>query len=80
MLIEGSTWPLAKRGVLDGRKATTSWQDLESFSQRISKINIIAFRFLIEGENVTVRYRSLQFDFLLNFIEERFASALASDV
>ena len=78
--IEGGTWLLAKTGALDGRKATTHWEDLERFSDQFPKINVVADRFVVEGKYVSVGGASPSFDFLLSFIEENFAAALAYDV
>lgn len=78
--VEGGTWLLAKTGVLDGKKATTHWEDLERFSDEFSKIDVVADRFVVEQKYVTVGGASPSFDFLLSFIEKRFAAALAFDV
>ena len=78
--IEGGTWLLAKTGVLDGKKATTHWEDLESFSDEFAKIDVVADRFVTAGKYVTVGGASPSFDFLLTYIEEKFAATLAFDV
>ena len=78
--IEGGNWLLAKTGVLDGKKATTHWEDLENFSDEFSKIDVVADRFVIEGKYVTVGGASPALDFLLTLVEEKFAAALAFDV
>ena len=78
--IEGGTWLLAKTGALDSHKATTHWEDLERFSDEFSKIDVVADRFVVEGKYVTIGGASPSFDFLLNFIEEKFSAALAYDV
>ena len=78
--IEGSTWLLAKTGVLDGKKATTHWEDLENFYNEFPKIDVVADRFVVDGKYVTVGGASPSLDFLLTFIEENFSAALAYDV
>lgn len=78
--IEGGTWLLAKTGMLDGKKATTHWEDLENFSDKFSKIDVVADRFVAQGKYVTVGGASPSFDFLLTLIEEKFVAALAYDV
>ena len=78
--IEGGTWLLAKTGVLDGAKATTHWEDLENFSDKFPQIDVVADRFVVAGKFVTVGGASPALDFLLSFIEEKFAAALAFDV
>ena len=78
--IEGGTWLLAKTGVLDGAKATTHWEDLENFSDKFPQIDVVADRFVVTGKFVTVGGASPALDFLLSFIEEKFAAALAFDV
>ena len=78
--VEGGTWLLAKTGALDGMKATTHWEDLESFSDEFSNIDVVADRFVVESKYVTVGGASPAFDFLLTLIEEKFAAALAFDV
>ena len=71
---------MAKTGALDGKKATTHWEDLERFSDEFSKIDVVADRFVAGKKYVTVGGASPSFDFLLAFIEEKFVAALAYDV
>ena len=78
--VEGGNWLLAKTGVLDGKKATTHWEDLERFSDEFPNINVVADRFVADEKYVTIGGASPTFDFLLALIEEKFAAALAYDV
>ena len=78
--IEGATWLLAKTGVLESKKATTHWEDLEDFATSFPDIDVVSDRYVVEGKYVTVGGAAPVFDFLLSFIEERFTAAIAYDV
>ncbi|MEQ9608383.1 MAG: GlxA family transcriptional regulator [Kiloniellaceae bacterium] len=78
--IEAGSWLLARAGLLDGRAATTHWEDLEDFGQRFPEVNLLPDRFVIDGRVFTAGGASPSFDLMLHLIRSRFGYALALEV
>src|SRR6202020_3528400 len=49
--VESGPWLMAMAGLLDGRRATTHWEDLEDFAARFPNVDIQPDRFVV-GEPV----------------------------
>lgn len=78
--IEAGTWLLGYAGLLDGRAATTHWEDMEDFSMAFRQAQIIPDRYVIDGPIFTAGGASPGFDLMLHLIRSRFGMALALDV
>src|SRR3546814_19532708 len=70
--VEAGSWLLARAGLLDGRAATTHWEDLEDFAARFPEVAVRPDRFVIDGRRFTSRGASPTFDLLLHLIRSRF--------
>ena len=69
---------LAKTGVLDGKKATTHWEDIDDFRKSFPRIPIDAeARFVDEGRVVTSAGISAGIDMSLHLVERLAGEALA---
>ena len=44
---------LAEAGLLDGRRATVHWDDLEDFQTRYPRVEVVAERFVVDGSRAT---------------------------
>ena len=71
---------LAEAGLLDGRRATVHWDDLEDFQNRYPRVEVVAERFVVDGSRATTSGSLPSFDFMLDFIRRRDGLALASSV
>lgn len=78
--IEAGTWVLARAGLLDGRSATTHWEDLEDFTAAFPDIDVRPDRYVIDGKTVTAGGASPGFDLMLHLIATRLGMAVALDV
>ena len=78
--IEAGGWILARSGLLDGRSATTHWEDLEEFANRYPGIEVKPDRFVVDGRVFTTGGASPTFDFMLYLIRMRFGYPLAMEV
>lgn len=78
--VESGSWALARLGLLDGRKATTHWEDLEDFALTYPRIEVIPDRFVIDGNTFTSGGASPSFDFMLHLIRCRYGRQLALEV
>lgn len=75
--IESGSWILARLGLLNGRKATTHWEDLEDFALKYPQIQVMPDRFVIDGNTFTSGGASPSFDFMLYLIRCRYGQQLA---
>jgi transcriptional regulator GlxA family with amidase domain len=78
--IESGSWILGAMGALDGRRATTHWEDLEDFAARFLETDVRADRYVIDGGILTAGGASPAFDLMLHLIRSRFGYAAALDV
>ncbi len=73
-------WLLGRSGLLNGRKATAHWEELEDFSQAFPALTVLGDRFVTDGKFWTSGGASPTFDMMLHLITQRLGSALALDV
>ena len=78
--VEAGSWLLARAGLLDGRAATTHWEDLEDFAARFPDVDLRPDRFVIDGRIFTSGGASPSFDLMLHLIRSRFGYPLALEV
>ena len=78
--VEAGTWLLGRAGLLEGRTATTHWEDLEDFAARFPGCNVRPDRYVIDGAVMTAGGASPVFDLMLHLIRSRHGMALALDV
>jgi transcriptional regulator GlxA family with amidase domain len=78
--IEAGSWILARSGLLDGKSATTHWEDMEEFATRFPKVDLKPDRFVIDGSVFTTGGASPTFDFMLYLIRKRYGYPLAIEV
>lgn len=78
--IEAGSWLLARCGMLDGREATTHWEDQEEFATRFPRVRLKADRFVIDDNIFTTGGASPTFDFMLYLIRSRYGYPLALEV
>ncbi|MGH6760777.1 MAG: GlxA family transcriptional regulator [Phyllobacterium sp.] len=78
--IEAGSWVLAKAGLLNGRKATTHWEDLEAFSQRFPDVEMQSDRWVRDGAFLTTGGAAPALDMMLALIRARHGYSIALDV
>ncbi len=78
--VEAGPWLMARAGLLDGRPATTHWEDLEDFQARHPAVIVRPDRYVIDGTIATAGGASPIFDLMLHLIRERFGYTTALDV
>ena len=78
--VESGCWLLGRSGLINGRKATAHWEELEDFSQAFPELEVIGDRFVIDGKYWTSGGASPTFDMMLHLVAERLGPALALDV
>lgn len=78
--IEAGTWLLGRAGLLNGRQATTHWEDMEDFAAAFPEADIRPDRYIIDGPVFTAGGASPAFDLMLYLIRTRLGIAIALDV
>lgn len=78
--IEAGTWLLGRAGLLNGRKATTHWEDMEEFTLAFPEAEVVTDRYVIDGAIFTSGGASPTFDLMLHLIRSRCGMAVALDV
>jgi transcriptional regulator GlxA family with amidase domain len=78
--VEAGTWLVARAGLLEGRAATTHWEDMEDFSAAFPGADVRPDRYVIDGPVFTCGGASPTFDLMLHLIRSRLGMAVALDV
>jgi AraC family transcriptional regulator, glycine betaine-responsive activator len=78
--IEAGAWVLGLAGLLDGRAATTHWEDLEEFAARFPLANVRPDRWVIDGPVFTAGGAMPALDLMLALIRARQGFSTALDV
>lgn len=78
--IEAGTWLVGRAGLLEGRAATTHWEDLEDFAAAFPGADVRPDRYVIDGPVFTSGGASPTFDLMLHLIRARLGMAVALDV
>ncbi len=78
--IEAGSWLLARAGLLDGRHATTHWEDLEDFTLRFPQVFVSPERYVIDPPVCTTGGASPTFSMMLRLIRSRYGYPLALEV
>ncbi len=75
--IEAGTWLLGRAGLLEGRNATTHFEDMEDFRACFPSANIRQDRYVIDGPVFTSSGASPTFDLMLHLIRSRQGVSMA---
>jgi transcriptional regulator GlxA family with amidase domain len=78
--IEAGSWVLGHAGLLDGRAATTHWEDLEDFALAFPRTDVRPDRYVIDGLLFTAGGAAPTFDLMLHLVRSRLGIAVALDV
>jgi len=78
--IDAGAWVLARAGLLEGRRATVHWEDLEDFAASWPGVEVVPDRFVIHGPRFTAGGAAPAADLMLHLIERRLGAPLALQV
>jgi len=78
--VDTGAWLLGKAGLLDGKSATTHWEDLEDFADYFRQTEVRPDRFVIDKGVITIGGASPTFDFMLHLIRSRIGYPAALEV
>ena len=78
--VEAGTWLLGRAGLLEGRAATTHFEDMEDFRTAFPGADVRADRYVIDSPVFTCGGASPAFDLMLHLIRSRHGMGLALSV
>ncbi len=78
--VEAGTWLVGRAGLLEGRSATTHWEDMEDFTAAFPGTDVRPDRYVIDGPVFTSGGASPTFDLMLHLVRSRLGMAVALDV
>ncbi|WP_420013391.1 GlxA family transcriptional regulator [Tateyamaria sp.] len=78
--IDGGPWVVANAGLLDGQKATTHWEDLETFANNFPDVDTVNARYVAAYNRWTSGGAAPALDMMLHLISDRHSSSLARKV
>jgi transcriptional regulator GlxA family with amidase domain len=78
--VESGAWLMGFAGLLDGRRATTHWEDLEDFAARFPAVDVQPDRFVVDEPVFTTGGATPALDCMLSLIRARNGYSAALDV
>lgn len=78
--LDTGSYLLAAAGLLDGRRATIHWQELEAFAEEFLEIEVVPDRFIMMENPITAGGATTTLDLMLRLIARDYGEALALDV
>ena len=73
-------WAVAKAGLLDGKRATIHWENLDSFSEDFEEVKLTKSVFVIDGNRLTTAGGTASIDLMLKLIARDHGEGLANTV
>jgi len=78
--LDVGAWLLAAAGLIDGRRATVHWQELEAFAEAFPDVRVSTDRCVIDGDRITAGGATTVMELMLRLIGEHGGAALAFEV
>ena len=78
--IEAGSWLMARAGLLEGRAATTHWEDLEDFQHAYPGVDVRADRYVVDGNLMSAGGALPTIDLMLHIIRCRYGHRTAMEV
>lgn len=73
-----ASWSLAKAGLLDGRKATIHWENIDGFSEEFEEVRLTKSVFVIDGNRLSTAGGTSSIDLMLKLIAADHGEDLAN--
>ncbi len=75
-----AAYPLAKAGLLDGKRATIHWENQDSFSEEFEEVTLTKSIFVVDGNRFTTAGGTASIDLMLKIIADDHGEELAGAV
>jgi transcriptional regulator GlxA family with amidase domain len=73
-----ASWSLAKAGLLDGRKATIHWENIDGFTEEFEAVKLTKSVFVIDGNRMSTAGGTSSIDLMLKLIAQDHGEDLAN--
>ncbi len=74
--LDGGAWLLAAAGLLDGKRATIHFDELETLAETFPQIDVVRQRWVDDGDRLTAGGAVTVFELMMNLIAHRHGAAL----
>ncbi len=78
--LDTGSWLLAAAGLLDGRRATIHWEELNAFAEAFPDLQVERARFVMDGDRITCSGAMAAFDLVLHMIGDSHGQARAVEI
>ncbi|SMG47772.1 GlxA family transcriptional regulator [Paracoccus sp. J56] len=78
--MDTGAWLLAAAGLLDGRRATIHWDELDALAEQFPNVEVFTDRFVADGNCITCGGVTTAFDLILSLIREHHGPMLSIEV
>ncbi|WP_299282877.1 helix-turn-helix domain-containing protein [uncultured Tateyamaria sp.] len=80
LAIDGGPWVVAKSGLLDGKQATTHWEDLDKFATTFAEVETINARYVVSDQRWTSGGAAPALDMMLHLVQLKAGARCAAQV
>lgn len=78
--MDTGSWLMAEAGLLDGRRATIHWDELDQFAERFDRVEAVADTFVEDGDRLSCGGVTTTFELVLHLIGRTHGEALRIEV
>lgn len=78
--LDTGSWLMAAAGLLDGRRATSHWDEIEHLAERFPEVSVTGDRFVIDGNRITCGGATTTFELMLDLIGRHHGPMLRLEV
>lgn len=78
--MDSGAWLMAAAGLLDNRRATIHWDELDAFAETFPQIDVSEDRYVIDGNRITCGGVTTTFDLILDLIRTHHGATLRAEV
>ena len=75
-----AAYPMAKSGILDGKRATIHWENQDSFAEEFAEVDLTKSVFITDGLRMTTAGGTSSIDLMLKIIADEHGEELANSV
>jgi len=78
--LDTGSWLMAAAGLLDGRRATIHWDEMDSLAEAFPQVSVTPERFVIDGDRITCGGATTTFELMLHLIGQHHGALLRLEV
>ena len=75
-----AAYPMAKAGLLDGKRATIHWENQDSFAEEFLEVDLTKSVFITDGNRLTTAGGTSSIDLMLKMVADKHGEEMANAV